>query len=212
MKRPGGTLQVRVPLFGTIRVMGRNTSCLEFYPELRGRLHRNPNSASTFSMHGPTTGKRRDLNLGKLSSGHFVHELTEDPEGVLLSRRVVTVAGVNYLTSTWLDGASPVANLNAHGNGTGSAAEATANTGLVAEVGTRVAGVKSRPTPPAGSSLLLSVGTVLQGATQAIVEHGLFDTVTPPGVLWDRSVFAAINTNSGDSIEFRYSMQISSGG
>lgn len=185
---------LRVPILGIqLRVSGRDWSSLDFYPELRGRL-----------IRGESTS-----DLGKLWDGFFSHELVDGPNGILLSRRVVTDAGVAFLTNDWLDNSKDITNLNVHANGTGTTAEAATETALVAEVGTRVAGTKTKP----AANQIRTVATIAQGATAAITEHGIFDSTTVLGsTLWDRSLFAAINVQSGDSIEFTYTLTVNSGG
>lgn len=179
-----------IPVLGhRIQVLGKDESALIFRPELSGRLLRGGASARTFGMHGRLVP--RELNLG------------------ILSRKVVTDAGVSFLCTDWLDGSKDITNLNAHGNGTGTTAEGVAQVALVTETGTRVAGTKSKPTAPQ----IRSVGTIAQTATAAITEHGIFDSTTVSGsTLWDRSVFAAINVSNGDSIEYTYTLTVNSGG
>jgi hypothetical protein len=127
----------------------------------------------------------------------------------LLSERSVTDAGVAFLVNDWFDGSKDITNYNAHANGTSATAEAVTQTALLAEVGTRVAGTKSKPTAPQ----LRTVATIAQTATQNIQEHGLFDSTTSAGsTLWDRSQFAAIGVNNLDSIEFTYTVTVNAGG
>lgn len=194
---------LKIPLLGTqVRISGRDWSSLDFYPELRGRLIRGENS--------PVTNyTKRTLDLGKLWDGFFSHELVDGPNGLLLSRRVVTNAGVAFLVDDWVGGTTDITNFNAHANGTGTVAEAATDTALGLETGTRVAGTKSEPT----ANQVRTVATISQGATAAITEHGIFDSTTVAGsTLWDRSVFSAINVQSGDSIEFTYTLTVNAGG
>jgi len=180
----------RVPILGTTVMMhGRDESALIFEPELRGRLLRGDNGPRTFGMFGRLVP--RELELG------------------VLSRKVVTDAGVAFMVDDWYDGSKDITNFNAHGNGTGTTAEAVGQTALVTETGTRAAGTKSKPTAPQ----IRSVATISQTGTAAITEHGLFDSTTVSGsTMWDRSVFSAINVVNGDSIQFTYTLTISSGG
>jgi hypothetical protein len=58
-----------------------------------------------------------------------------------------------------------------------------------------------------------TVGTLTFDAGAAITEHGIFtQSGTGGGTLLDRSVFSAINVISGDSIQFTYTLSLSSGG
>jgi hypothetical protein len=121
----------------------------------------------------------------------------------LLGKRVVTTAGVNYLVDDWDTGS------DYHDSGTGSTAENIADTTLVTQAGptTRATGTKSQPS----ANILRSVGTIAYTGTLAITEHGLFDQAAQGGTLWDRTVFAAINVENGDSIEFTYNCTITAG-
>lgn len=197
---------LRIPVLGTqVRLAGRDWSSVDFYPELRGRLVRGENSPVT----NYTKPRGSILNLGKLFDGFFKHELVDGPGGILLSRRVVTDAGVAFLVDDWADDSQNITNFNAHANGTGTDAEGTGDTALLAEVGDRQAGVKSQPT----ANQLRTVATIAQAATHAITEHGILDSTTVAGsTLWDRSLFAAINVQAGDSIEFTYTLTVNSGG
>ena len=134
----------------------------------------------------------------------------------LLSTKVVTDAGVNYIRDDWNGGSNVIDNFNFHGCGTGSTAEATTDTALVTESttalnpdNTRATGTKSVP----GTGQCRTVGTVTFDASAAIQEHGIFtQAATGGGTLLDRSVFSTINVASGDSIQFTYTLTLSSGG
>jgi hypothetical protein len=133
----------------------------------------------------------------------------------LLSYRVITDAGVAYLVDDWDSGANVIDNFNYHGCGTGATAEAAGDTALVTESttalnpdSTRATGTKSQP----AANQARSVGTLTFDASAAITEHGLFtQAATGGGTLWDRSVFAAINVASADSIQFTYTATFTSG-
>ncbi|MBA3357609.1 MAG: hypothetical protein H0U18_17050 [Pyrinomonadaceae bacterium] len=124
----------------------------------------------------------------------------------MISRRVVTNVGANAVASAF-NGAFTLSDFDFHGSGTGITAEAVGDTALVTEVATRATGTASNPTAPT----YRSVGTVTYAASFAITEHGLFSASTS-GTLFDRSVFAAINVANGDSIQFTYTLTVSSGG
>jgi hypothetical protein len=134
----------------------------------------------------------------------------------LLSTRVITDAGVTFLRDDFNNNAQDITTMNFHGCGTGTTAEATGDTALVTESttalnpdNTRATGTRSTP---AGNQYR-SVGTATFDAGAAITEHGIFSqAATGGGTLWDRSVFAAINVVSGDSIQFTYTLTLSSGG
>ena len=134
----------------------------------------------------------------------------------LLSTKLITDAAVAYIVDDWDGGANVIDNFNYHGCGTGAVAEAAGDTALGAESttalnpdSTRATGTKSQP----AANQMRSVGTVTFDASAAITEHGLFtQAATGGGTLFDRSVFAAINVVSGDSIQFTYTATLSSGG
>lgn len=134
----------------------------------------------------------------------------------VVSRRVVTDAGVAFMVDDWDNSSVTLANLNYHGCGTGTTAEAAGDTALVTESttvlnpdSTRATGTRSQP----AANQYRSVGTVTFDGSAAITEHGLFSqAATGGGTLWDRSVFSAVNVASGDSIQFTYTATLTSGG
>lgn len=127
----------------------------------------------------------------------------------LLSRRVVTDAGVAYMVLSFINSTtSPLSNFKYHASGTGTNAEAVGNTALQTEVATRVAGTQVQG---AGANVYQTVAVIPYTGTLAITEHGLFSAAAV-GTLWDRSVFGAINVVSGDSVSFQYSLTVNSGG
>lgn len=138
----------------------------------------------------------------------------------LLSTRVVTTAGVNFLVDDWdvntASATNDITTLKYHGCGTGVGAEASGDTALGTESttalnpdSTRATGTQSQ----SSANVLQSVGTLTFDASAAVTEHGLFSASgTGTGTLWDRSVFSAINVVSGDSIQFTYSCTVSAGG
>lgn len=134
----------------------------------------------------------------------------------VVSRRVVTDAGVAFLVDDWDNNGQDISTLNFHGMGTGTTAEAAGDTALVTESttalnpdSTRATGTRSQP----AANQYRTVGTLTFDASAAITEHGIFSqAATGGGTLWDRSVFSAINVVSGDSIQATYTVTVSSGG
>lgn len=132
-----------------------------------------------------------------------------------VSYRVVTDAGVAFLVDDWDDDTTDITAMNYHGCGTGVGAENASDTALGTEAttalnpdSTRATGTKSQP----AANQLRSTGVVTFDNTAAITEHGIFSqAATGGGTLWDRSVFAAINVVSGDSISFQYTCTVNSG-
>lgn len=149
-----------------------------------------------------------DVNVRSALSACVVRaDGTTEDLGVL-SRRVVTTAGVNWLATAFTNTVEPET-LNFHDCGTGTTAEAVGQTGLVtAYGGARATGTQSTP---GSTNVYRSVATISFSGTFAITEHGIF-TASTSGTLFDRSVFAAINVASGDSIQFTYDLTLPSGG
>lgn len=167
--------------------------------------------AKVFSkvMEVPTITSRLMIRV-KRANGEWIDY------GTVNWGRVVTDAGVAFLVDDWDNNAQDLTTLNYHGCGTGTTAEAANQTALVSESttalnpdSTRQGGTRSQPS----ANIYQSVGTVTFDGSAAITEHGLFSqAATGGGVLWDRSLFSAINVASGDSIQFTYQATINSGG
>lgn len=132
----------------------------------------------------------------------------------VVSKRVVTTAGVNYLRDDFNNaaGGADVTNFKFHDSGTGTNAEAVGDVDLQTPAGptTRATGSQSG----AVSKQYVTIGTIAYTTTLAITEHGIFADATrgAPDTLWDRSVFSAINVVNGDSIQFTYTLTINDGG
>jgi hypothetical protein len=132
----------------------------------------------------------------------------------LASLRVVTSAGVADLASRMAGtSAASIANFKFHGFGTGTTAEAAADTALVTELTTQYATDSTRPTgtQAASTNTYTTVGTLSPDADVAITEHGVFNA-TSTGTLWDRSKFSAVNlTGNADSFQVTYVATFPSG-
>lgn len=134
----------------------------------------------------------------------------------LVSTRLITDLGVAFLVDDWDNNVTDLTTMNFHGCGTGVAAEAQTDSALGTESttalnpdSTRATGTRSQP----AANQYRSVGTATFDAAAAITEHGILSqAATGGGVLWDRSVFSAINVASGDSIQFTYTCTVSAGG
>jgi hypothetical protein len=124
----------------------------------------------------------------------------------VVSNRVVTNAGVQFIVTCFLN-TTEAENMNYHGSGTGTTAEAVGQTALVTEVATRVAGTQSSPS----NGVYRTLATITYGAPFAITEHAIF-SASSAGTMLDRSVFAAVNVANGDSIQFQYDLTFSAGG
>jgi len=130
----------------------------------------------------------------------------------LISTRLITDVGVAFLVDDWDDDTTDITTMNFHACGTGVGAEAAGDTALGTESTTitdREAGAKTQP----AANQLRTIATQDFTGSGAITEHGIFSVVTESaGVLWDRSVFSAINVANLDSIQWTYTCTLSSGG
>jgi hypothetical protein len=124
----------------------------------------------------------------------------------LVSTRVVTTAGVNYLVDAF-QGTTEPENFKYHAMGTGNTAEAVGDTALVTEVESRVTGTQ---TEGASANIYRTVATITATAGRAITEHGIF-SASSAGTLLDRSVFSVINLSTSDSIQFTYDLTLPAG-
>ncbi len=153
----------------------------------------------------------RSLNLSTFYGSLYITHIRADGEVLdygLASMRVVTTAGVNFLVDA-LQGSVEPEILKYHGVGTGTNAEASADTALQTESTTIINPDSTRATGTltegASANIYRTVGVVSFDGAGAITEHGLFSQAsTAGGTLWDRSVFSAINVISGDSISFTF--------
>lgn len=133
----------------------------------------------------------------------------------IVSRKVVTTAGVTYIIADIAGGASDSNLFKYHGLGTGTTAEAVGDTALVTESTTALNPDSTRATgsQSASTNVYTTVGTLTFDASAAITEHGIFtQAATGGGTLLDRSVFTAVNVASGDSIQSTYTLTLNAGG
>lgn len=160
----------------------------------------------------------RLLGIGVLTSRLDAVLVTRDGHRYdlgVLSYRVVTNNGVGYIVDAWQNTVE-LENMKYHGVGTGTTAEAAADSALVTESTTVLNPDSTRATgttTESAQNAFQSVGTVTFDGAAAITEHGLFSqAATGGGVLFDRSVFSAVNVVSGDSIQFTYTVTFTAGG
>lgn len=134
----------------------------------------------------------------------------------IVSRKVITTAGVNYLVDAFQN-STEVENFKYHGIGTGTTAAATGDTALQTELTTEYTGnvrATGSTTEGASANIFRSVGTnTLDSGTPAVTEHGLF-SASSTGTLWDRTVFSAKNLDgtAGDALQTTYDLTASAGG
>ena len=155
------------------------------------------------------------LSLVRINGPYSERPGTRDDYGIV-SRKVVTTAGVNYLAGYLAGGAQVPTNWKYHGIGTGTTAEATSDTALVTELttqynpdNTRATGTQSNPS----GNVFQTLGTNTVDATAGIQEHGVFtQAATGGGTLLDRSEFAVVNLSAADSLQSQYQLTLSAGG
>ena len=195
-------MKFRIPILGnTVMITPRNQSYIEFHPELRATLYRAHNTRF------PGFKPKNVLDLGSLKEWFYTRQLIESPNGLVLSRHVVTDDGVELMAQDWVHDNENISDFNVHAAGTGDNGESTSDSELQNEVESRESGELSQPE----DNKVRTIATIEFNSSHGIVEHGIFND-TSNGVLWDRSVFDVINVSDGDSIEFKYTLTINSGG
>lgn len=134
----------------------------------------------------------------------------------LLSLRVVTTAGVNFLVDGF-QGLQNIALLRYHGIGTNNTAESTGDVALNTELTTQLtpASTRAAGTQVEGASqnIFRTVGSNVVNTSVTVVEHGIFSQqATGGGSLLDRSVFAGIGLVNGNTLQTTYDFTIAAGG
>ena len=133
----------------------------------------------------------------------------------IVSRHVVTNAGVAFLVDDWDGDGEDITTLNYHGIGTDNTAEAAGDTALGTEVtgdlnpdNTRATGTVTQP----AANQLRTTGTLTVDGAVTVEEHGLFSqAATGGGTLWDRSLTGGQSLGSGDSIQTQYTVTFTAG-
>lgn len=154
--------------------------------------------------------------LGQLWASVIRRDGSIDDLG-LISCRVVTNAGVNYIVDAF-QGLTNLTNLRYHGVGTGTTAETAAQTALISELGSAYGTANTRPTGTAGevsgqSNAFETTATVTVSASVALTEHGIFSQAqTGGGTMLDRSVFPAVNLAASESMQVTYQLTVPAGG
>jgi hypothetical protein len=162
------------------------------------------------------TRRRAPLLAGSLFVSVHRADGAMEPFG-LASLRVVTTAGVNYIVADFTGGANDINLFKFHGLGTGTNAEATADTALQTELTTQYTADNTRPTGTqttgGSANIYRTVGNIGVDATVAATEHGILtQAATGGGTLLDRSVFTVVNLTSGDTFSAQYDLTLPAGG
>jgi hypothetical protein len=122
--------------------------------------------------------------------------------------RVVTTAFVNFLVDQLQTETSEIGDFKYHDSGVGTTAENASDVAMETTDGeSRATGTQTETS----ANIYRSVATITYTTTKAITEHGLFSSASST-TLMDRTVFSAVNVVNLDSIQFTYSLTISSGG
>jgi hypothetical protein len=134
----------------------------------------------------------------------------------VVCRKVVTNNGVAHIVDAH-DNTVELENLNFHAIGTGSTAEAAGDSALVTELTTEYTGnvrATGTQTQPSANIYRSTATNTLDSGTPILREHGLMSqAATGGGVLFDRSVFAAITLDgtAGDALQSQYSVTYTAG-
>jgi hypothetical protein len=128
--------------------------------------------------------------------------------------RVLSTAFVVLMTDQLQTETSVWGDFKYHDCGTGVVAENITDAGMGTQATVitgdeRIAGTQIEG---ASTNIYKSVATVPFDGAGAITEHGLFNAVRGGGTLMDRTVFAAVNVASGDSISFSFELTCTAGG
>lgn len=123
----------------------------------------------------------------------------------VVSEAIITASAIADLINVFQAGsASNVQNYKFHGSGTGTTAESSSQTTLVAEVETRETGTQT--STGAGNYRTVAAHTYTTDGL-AITEHGLF-SASSAGVMLDRSKFSPILVSSLTIITFTYDLTV----
>lgn len=133
-----------------------------------------------------------------------------------VSRRVVTNNGVGFIVDGFQN-LVELENMKYHGLGTGTNAEAQADSALQTELTTQYNPNNTRATGTTeeggSANVYKTVATNTVDEAAAVTEHGIFSqAATGGGVLLDRSVFSVVNLSAGDGLQSTYQWTANAGG
>jgi hypothetical protein len=145
-----------------------------------------------------------------LSARVFRKDGSIEDKGVVGTHAVTDAFVAELVDALQAGGVAAFDDYKYHDSGTDNTAEAAADTVLGAPCGdARTTGTQEEG---ATGNIYKSVATHTYGGTYSIVEHGLFNDGAV-GTLMDRTVLgAAIGVESGDKIEWTYSLTCTAGG
>lgn len=193
-------------------------STVGLHGDLGARLIRAPRASRSWKFRNfPNVwwgkwraGVARMMGINHMKGSLYLRHLKANGEEVnygLVSTKLVTTAFVEYMVDNLVAEVTAWGDFKFHDCGTGVTAAAVGNTTMETQYG----GARDSGSQVDVAEIYRSVGTISFTSTLAITEHGLFNIVTA-GILMDRHVFAAINVENGDSIEFTYELTCDDGG
>lgn len=126
----------------------------------------------------------------------------------LISKRLVTTAFCENMVDNLIAETSTWGDFKYHASGTDTTAANITDTTMGSESSaTRATGTQIE----SGSVGYLTVGTQSYTESEAITEHGVFNSDSA-GTLMDRHTFGAINVTNGMNIEWTYFLTVTAGG
>jgi hypothetical protein len=162
----------------------------------------------------PTLGKT--LGFGTIISKLDVKVRKANGEWInygTVDYRVVTTAFVTAMALALGTQASP-GNLFYHALGSGSAAAAVGDTGMVTELTTEYTGdVRATGTHTESAGVYTTVATnTIDSGTPTVYEHGVMGAASGAATLIDRHTFSGVPMASGDSFVSTYALTLTAGG
>lgn len=206
------TRRRELPRVAAMAVLGRVSGVISIESRLQAMTYRRPVGLNLFDASRLRALLDANVDVRELARC-FGGDVTEYGT---LSRRVVTDAGVGYIVDAFQN-LVELENMKYHGFGTGGTAEGASQTALVTELTTQYNPDSTRPTgsqTESAANIYRTVATLTPdaGGTIAVTEHGLFSAASA-GVLFDRSLFSAVNITAGsDSMQATYDATFTSGG
>jgi hypothetical protein len=125
----------------------------------------------------------------------------------LVSTTLLPAAAVGFLADC-LQGLATINCPKYHSSGTGTSAPTAGDTALEAEVDKPTDRQRGTQEQGRSGNVFRTIATIRYREPLDITEHGVF--MQQSGVMFDRSVFPAIEVEPGDAIEFTYELTIPS--
>jgi len=129
----------------------------------------------------------------------------------LVSVREVTSAFADHVVDVLHSSGEQMNDFNQHKMGSGSTAETSTQTALVAAMsGAQDATGNAAATQPA-TNQYRTIGTITASTAIEVREHGIFNASTG-GIMLDRSVVTNISLNDDDVVTWTYELTVAAGG